>query len=78
MAKRIHNPHDLFLKATLNSPRAIQDFFQAYFPIQFRKYVDFSSIRSARESHILPSLKQLENDLIFTVRRAKLCEQLFY
>ena len=66
MAKRIYNPHDLFLKATLSSPRAIQDFFQAYFPMPFRKYADFSSIRPARESHILPSLKQLENDLIFT------------
>jgi predicted transposase/invertase (TIGR01784 family) len=66
MGKRIQNLHDLFLKATLSSPQAIQDFFQAYFPIQLRKYVDFSSIRLARESHILPSLKQLENDLIFT------------
>jgi hypothetical protein len=66
VAKRIYNPHDLFLKATLSSPRAIQDFFQAYFPAHLRKYVDFSSIQPAQESHILPSLKQLANDLIFT------------
>lgn len=66
MATRIHNPHDLFLRATLNNPRAIQDFFQAYLPNHLGKYMNFSSIQPIQESHVLPSLKQLENDLVFT------------
>ncbi len=66
MAKRMQNIHDLFLKTTLSNSQAIQDFFQPYFPSHLSKYVDFSSIKPARESHILPSLKKLENDLIFT------------
>lgn len=66
MAQKIPNPNDLFIKATLNSPQAIQDFFEAYLPSQLRAYVDLASIQPAHASHVFPWLKELHNDFVFT------------
>ena len=66
------------LKLTLSSPQAIRDFFQVYLPAHLRPYIDIDSIQPAIASHVLPFLKELHNDLVFTVRRGKLCKQLFY
>ena len=45
MAQEIYNPHDLFLKATLSSPQAIQDFFQAHLPAHLLKRIDLHTIK---------------------------------
>ncbi len=66
MSQKINTPHDLFFRATLNSPQAIKDFFQAHLPQHLRGDIKLASIQPAQTSHISPSLKELQNDLVFT------------
>ena len=66
MAKKIPKPHDLFLHATLSSPQAIHDLFQAHLPEQLRKRTQINSIVPTQPDHISPALKELHSDFIFT------------
>lgn len=69
MAKKIiKNPHDLFLKATLNSPQAIYDFFQAHLPQHLCKDIDINTIVPAQASHVSSTLKELHHDFVFTCK----------
>ena len=65
MAQEIYNPHDLFLKATLSSPQAIQDFFQAHLPAHLLKRIDLHTIQPTQASYVSPALKALHPDLVF-------------
>jgi len=65
MAREIYNPHDLFLKATLSSPQAIQDFFESAFPPELQQRVNPASIKLTQTSYVSPALKELRNDLVF-------------
>jgi predicted transposase/invertase (TIGR01784 family) len=66
MAQEINNPHDLFLKATLNSPKAIHDFFHAHLPPTLLKKIDLNTIQLTDKSYVSSLLKEFHNDLVFS------------
>ena len=68
MALEINNPHDLFLKATLSSPQASQDFFQAHLPVHLLSRIDLDSIQPTQKSYVTAALKELHNDLVFSCK----------
>ncbi len=66
MAKEINNPHDLFVKASLSNPQAIQEFAQAYFPVEILAKIDLASLQLTHKSYVTEGLKELHNDLVFS------------
>ncbi|XWN34943.1 MAG: Rpn family recombination-promoting nuclease/putative transposase [Roseivirga sp.] len=64
--KKLTSPHDLFLKATLSSPQAMRDFFQAHLPADVLARIDLSTMQLTQASYVSAELKALHNDLVFT------------
>ncbi len=68
MSEEINNPHDLLLKATLSSPQAIQELFQAHLPAHLLKRVDKQTIQLTQKSYVSSLLKEFHNDLVFSCK----------
>ncbi len=65
MAKKIHNPHDRFIKSLLGDINVAKDYFEEFLPDHFKKIIDLSGLKHARHSFVSDNLQEVFADIIF-------------
>ncbi|MBK9257473.1 MAG: Rpn family recombination-promoting nuclease/putative transposase [Saprospiraceae bacterium] len=67
MAKKIHNIHDKFVKASFSDPDRAAAFFENFLPEILLKEIDLTSLKPVQESYIQGDLSEYFSDMIFEV-----------
>lgn len=61
------NPHDKFLKETINDVAVTRDFLNNYLPEEVVQYIDLNTLLPQKDSFINDELKESFSDLLFKV-----------
>ena len=64
----IHQPHDKFLKLSLEEPQVADEFFREHLPASVVRVMDLTTLKLEKESFIDENFKGTEADVIYSVR----------
>ena len=73
MSKKIHNPHDKFVRETFSDPERAQAFVEEFLPEKIVNELDLSCLKVSQDSYLDNEMKEYFSDLILKipVKKAK-------
>src|SRR5690625_5117782 len=66
MSRKIHQPHDKFMKSLLEDKEMAVEFFKAFLPKSIKDRVDLEGLEHSSHSFISENLRETQADIVFT------------
>ncbi len=67
MSKKLHNPHDKFVRETFSDPERAQAFVEEFLPEKIVKELDLSRLKVSHDSYLDNEMKEYFSDLILKI-----------
>jgi len=62
-----NTPHDALVKKVMENPVAAAEFLEEFLPVDFKEFLDLSTLQVEKESYVEDSLKKRLSDIVYSV-----------